>query len=98
MLTITGEVRKVLETSYYTDKRTGELIPQAVIIIEPDAQRQNYEVNLKRSQLKPKTLERWRSLKGQIVSVPVSLFVSYKHQFYKFNALGSGEPIQPNAA
>lgn len=86
----------MLETSY-TNKRTGELIPQAVVIIEPDTERQNYEVSLKRSQIKPKTLEHWRSLKGQSVSVSMTLFVSYEHQFYKFNAQGSGEPILANA-
>ncbi|MEH6652474.1 MAG: hypothetical protein V7707_20870 [Motiliproteus sp.] len=48
---------------------------------------------MKRSQIKPNALESWRNLKGRTVSIPVSLYVSYEHQFYKFNALGSGEPI-----
>lgn len=92
MLTITGEVRKVLDEPY-TDRRTGELIPQALIIIEPPSGRQNYEVFLSRSQIKPDILNTWRKLRGKIVRIEVALYVSHEHGFHKFNAKSSPELV-----
>jgi len=92
MLAITGEVRKVLDEPY-TDKRSSELIPQVIIVIEPPRGRDNYEVYLSRSQIKPEALAQWRQLRGSTVSVPVALYLNHEHQFHKFNAKGSPEPV-----
>jgi hypothetical protein len=91
MLTISGEVRKVIDNSY-TDKRSGKPVQQALVIIEPLTGRQNYEVFLNQKQIKTGVLEMWERLRGAQVRVPVALFVSHEHRFYKFNAEGSGEP------
>lgn len=90
MLTITGEVRKVLDDEYKDGK--GNAVKQAIVVIEPDNGRQNYEVFLSKSQVNSGARQRWEQIKGKRASVAVSLFVSWEYKFYKFNAAGSGEP------
>ncbi len=91
MLTITGEVRKVLDDEYKDGK--GNTVKQAIIVIEPDNGRQNYEVFLSRAQVNAGMRERWEAVKGKRASVVVSLFVNWDYKFYKFNAAGSAEPV-----
>jgi hypothetical protein len=85
MLTVTGEVRKVLDAEY----RDGK---QAVVVLEPENQRQNFEVYLSRAQLAEGAKAAWEKLRGHRASVAVSLFVNYEFKFYKFNAVGAGLP------
>lgn len=91
MLTITGEVRKVIDDEY-TDSK-GVLVKQAIIVIEPENSRQNYEVFLNRNQVANGAKDLWIKLKGQQASIAASLFVNYEFKFYKFNALGTAQPI-----
>lgn len=91
MLTITGEVRKVLDDQY-TD-RNGKTVNQAILIIEPATGRQNYEVFLTARQCQAGIKDAWTKLIGKPASVAVSLFVSHEHRFHKFNAVGNGGPI-----
>lgn len=96
MLTITGEVRKVLESPYKT--KAGQLVSQCIVVIEPDTGRDNYQVFLNASQLREGVLAKWEKLKGQRVTVPVSLYVNYEHRFFKFSVSGSGEPLPPRGS
>lgn len=91
MLTITGEVRKVLDDEYKDGK--GNMVRQAIVVVEPESGRQNYEVFLSKSQVNAGMRERWEALKGKRAAVAVSLFVNWDYKFYKFNAVGSGEPL-----
>lgn len=90
MLTISGEVRKVLDDQY-TDKNK-KTVKQAVLVIEPSEGRQNYEVFLSARQVEAGAKEAWSKLQGKQASVPVSLFVNHDYRFYKFNAVGTGLP------
>ena len=90
MLTISGEVRKVLDSDYRDGK--GQTVKQVVVVIEPDQQRQNYEVYLSRQQVTDGAKAAWEKLRGQRVSVAVNLFVNYEFKFHKFNAVGTGLP------
>ncbi len=90
MLTITGEVRKVLDDQY-TDKNK-KTVKQAVLVIEPPEGRQNYEVFLSARQVDAGAKEAWLKQQGKQASVPVSLFVNHDYRFYKFNAVGDGLP------
>lgn len=90
MLTITGEVRKVLDDEY-TDSK-GNLVKQAIIVLEPDDGRQNYEVYINRKLVADGVKDRWLKLKGKKVSAPVTLFISHEYKFHKFNLVDSGEP------
>lgn len=93
MISIHGELRKIV-SSKYTNKKTGEEIHQSVLVIEPENARQNYEVFLSPAQTRsPDALKRWQALKGQTVTVPVNLFVNWEHRFHKFNAVGNAEPL-----
>lgn len=96
MLTITGEVRKVLD-SQYNDKNSGKPVSQAILIIEPANGRQNYEVFLTGRQCQSGSKDAWSKLIGKTAAVEVSLFVNHEYRFYKFNALGNGSPIAPAA-
>ena len=93
MLTITGEVRKVLDDQY-TD-RNNRTVNQAILIIEPANGRQNYEVFLTARQCQYGAKEAWSKLIGKSAPVAVSLFVSHEHRFHKFNAMGNGSPNTP---
>jgi len=89
MLLIKGELRRVIDDSYH-DKKTGELHKQAVLVIEPESGRQNYEVKLTRQQCKTAgMLEQWESLRGKIISVAVSLYVNHDYKFHRFTALSA---------
>jgi len=90
MLTITGEVRKVLDDQY-TDKQNRK-VNQAVLVIEPPQGRQNYEVFLSARQVQAGAKDAWLKLQGKQASVGVSLFVNHDYRFYKFNAVGDGLP------
>jgi len=91
MLTITGEVRKVINSDYKT--KDNQLVRQSVLIIEPENSRQNYEVYLNQDQLNQGAETSWNALKGSKASVEVSLFVNHQYKFYKFNAVGNGKPV-----
>ena len=93
MLLIVGEVRKVLDNEY--KNKNGELVKQAILVIEPVDGRQNYEVFLNSSQIDAGTADAWSKLIGQNASVAVSLFVNHQYKFYKYNALGTGQPLKP---
>jgi hypothetical protein len=90
MLTITGEVRKVLDDQY-KDKQ-GKPVNQAILVIEPPEGRQNYEVFLSARQVQSGAKDAWLKLQGKQVSLAVSLFVNHEYRFYKFNAIGTGMP------
>lgn len=90
MLTITGEVRKVLPDQY--KNRDGNQVDQAILIIEPEAGRQNYNIYLSAKQVQAGAAAEWEKLRGQQATVPVSLYVSYEHRFHKYNASGTGMP------
>jgi len=94
MMTITGEVRKVLDDEYKDGK--GQSVKQAVVVIEPDNARQNYEVYLSRAQVADGAKTAWEKLRGHRASVAVSLFVNYQFKFHKFNAVGTGLPSPLN--
>lgn len=91
MLTITGEVRKVLDDEYKTND--GQQVKQAVVVIEPENARQNYEVYLSRDQVANGAKAAWEKMRGHRASVAVSLFVNYQFKFHKFNAVGPGLPV-----
>lgn len=91
MLTITGEVRKVLDDQYQDRKQRQ--VQQAILIIEPENGRQNYEVYLSNKQLQGGAKDAWSKLQGKKCSVCVSLFVNHDYRFHKFNAVGSGMPM-----
>lgn len=93
MLTITGEVRKVLDHGY-TDKRTGEIVPQAKLVLEPPHGAQNYEVFLTAKQVKNGVRANWEALVGKPAAIAVSLYVNHDYRFHKFTATGSGEPLK----
>lgn len=93
MIRITGEVRKVLDQPY-ADRKTGEMIDQAVVVLEPLNSRQNYEVHLSAKQIKAGARKVWESLKGQHVSVAVSLYINWDYRFFKYIATGNGEPVK----
>ena len=61
MLTISGELRKVLPDEY-TDRKTGEIHTQAILVIEPSLGRQNYEVKLSRKHCKDGAATQWKKL------------------------------------
>lgn len=91
MLTITGEVRKVLDDEYKAND--GQQVKQAIVIIEPENARQNYEVYLSRDQVAKGAKAAWEKLRGRPASVSVSLFVNYQFKFHKYNAVGNGLPL-----
>lgn len=91
MLIITGEVRKVIDDPY-TD-RDGNTVNQKVVVLEPSSGRQNFEVFLTGSQVNAGIDQRWLKLKGKVASIEVSLYVNYQYRFYKYSAVGDGEPI-----
>ncbi len=95
MLSISGEVRKVIDREYNDSK--GKPVKQAVIVLEPSDAVQNYEVLLNANQIASGMADTWRQIIGQQAAVSVALYVSYEHKFYKFNALGSGEPLSTQA-
>ncbi|WP_372878693.1 hypothetical protein [Spongiibacter marinus] len=90
MLTITGEVRKVLDDQY--KNKQDQEVKQAILVIEPPHGRQNYEVFLSARQVQSGAKDAWSKLIGKQASVPVSLFVNHEYRFYKFNAVGNGMP------
>lgn len=91
MLTITGEVRKVLDDQY--KNRQEQQVNQAILVIEPPHGRQNYEIFLSSKQVQSGAKDAWAKLIGKQASVPVSLFVNHEYRFYKFNAVGNGLPM-----
>ena len=93
MLTLTGEVRKVL-SSGYTSRKTGEQITQAIVVIEPDNRRYTYEVHLSANQLKKGALQTWEALKGQVATIEATLYVNHQYGFHKFVAAGDAQPIK----
>jgi len=93
MLTVTGEIRKVLETGY-TSRKTGEQVNQAIVVIEPANQRQNYEVYLNSSQIKRGAIKAWEALRGQVASIEVALYVNHQYNFHKLSAVGEAQPIK----
>ncbi|HQQ62680.1 MAG TPA: hypothetical protein PLF22_03815 [Pseudomonadales bacterium] len=88
MITITGEVRKVLDDQYTDGK--GNKVAQAVLVIEPSSERKNYEVFLSAAQVRSGAKDAWLKLVGQSASVPVSLYVNHEYRLHKFNAAGDG--------
>ncbi|MDH5395136.1 MAG: hypothetical protein OEW97_02605 [Gammaproteobacteria bacterium] len=92
MITLTGEVRKV-EKADYTNKKTGEITPQSILIMEPLRGRSNYEIYLNEKQISGGAVAHWEKLKGKQASIPVHLFVNYDYKFHKFNAYGDGLPL-----
>jgi len=91
MLTVTGEVRKVIPQEY-TNKKTGEVLSRALVILEPDDSKYNYEVQLTTKQCQEGVIEEWQQAKGKVVSVPVKLYVNYEYRFSKFTAVDRGVP------
>lgn len=91
MITITGEVRKLINADYKT--KSDRNVRQSVLILEPENARQNYEVYLNADQLKQSETS-WTELRGSVQSIEVSLYVSHEHSFHKFNAVGTGKPLQ----
>ena len=92
MLTIKGEVRKVVNSDY-VKKSSGELVKQAIVILEPETERNNYEVFLTADHIKQGLVDLYTKCKGKVVSIPVELFVSHPYKFHKFTASGTGKPI-----
>jgi len=92
MQMITGEVRKVLDDEY--KNKNGNLVKQAIVVIEPIIGRQNYEIYLSRSQVDSGMVDTWLKLIGKQASVSVTMFVNYEYRFQKFNALGNGQPLK----
>lgn len=92
MIIIKGEVRKVVDHGY-KDKKTGSLVKQALIVIEPDQGRQNYEVMLTTKHVDTGIRKAWEALIGKSASVAVSLYVNYEYKFYKFTASNDAKPI-----
>lgn len=91
MILIVGELRKI-EMEEYTNKKTGELGKQGVLVIEPKLGRKNIEVFLTNQQVQ-KGMHDWQKLRGKTVSVPVTLFISKQYSFHKFNLQGAGKPL-----
>ena len=91
MITVTGEVRKVY-SSDYTNKKTGEIVSQSIVILEPKVGRDNHEIFLNSKQISKGAVDAWKQLKGKQASVDVSLFVNYPFKFYKFTAESDGLP------
>lgn len=96
MIVIQGEVRKVI-VEPYKDK-SGKEIPQAILILEPSGERQNYEVYLNENQLRSGAAEAWNKLRGKVANIGVTLYVNYQYNFHRFNASGKGLPVEMGAA
>lgn len=92
MITISGEVRKVLP-SQYTNKNTGIVEQKALLIIEPEDSYNNYQVALTSKQISSGAIAKWLELKGKKASVNVTLYVNHEHKFYKFSAVSDGLPL-----
>lgn len=90
MLTITGEVRRVVDDNY--NDKEGKTVEQKIVILEPEEGRQNFEVILTSSQIADGVHTKWEKIKGKIASVSVVLYVNYQYRFHKYTATGSGEP------
>ena len=103
MLTITGEVRKVLDDTY-TDKSSGKPVKQAILVIEPANQAQNHEIKLTAVQCKAGLDAEWQALVGHQAAIEVSLYVNFQYKFHRFTAvtgkplLQGGKPGGPRAA
>jgi hypothetical protein len=91
MITITGEVRKVLDDQY-TDSK-GNKVSQAVLVLEPASERKNYEIYLSAAQVRNGAKEAWSKFQGHTASIAVSLFVNHEYKLHKFNAAGDGYPL-----
>lgn len=89
MLTITGEVRKIIDDEYTNSK--GVVVKQAIIVLEPDNGRQNYEVFINAKQVANGAKDQWLRAKGKKVTIPVSLFISHEYKFHKFNLINSAQ-------
>lgn len=89
MLTLTGEVRKIMPDSYVKD---GKTIHRYSLILEPDNQAQNYQIQFTPKQCEAKLHAQWEKLKGKRVAVEVSLYVNYEFRFHKYTAV-TGQPI-----
>tara|TARA_B100001179_G_scaffold232827_1_gene227400 strand:+ start:3012 stop:3302 length:291 start_codon:yes stop_codon:yes gene_type:complete len=88
---LTGEVRKVLNSDY-TDRKSGQVIRQCVLVLEPTNKRQNYEIYLNNKQILGGAATKYEKMKGQTVTVEVSLYVNHQHNFHKFSAVGDALP------
>ncbi len=91
MITLTGEVRKVLEDSY--KDKSGNQVSQKTLVIEPADARQNYQVSLTRKQCEKGAHVEWEKLIGKQACIAVFLYVNYDYKFYKYTAVGSGLPL-----
>lgn len=92
MLTITGEVRKLLDASY-KDKGTGHPVQQYTLVLEPANQPQNFEIKLTADQCRKGLDQRWQKLIGKRASIEVSLYVNFDYKFTRFTAV-TGEPLE----
>ena len=93
-MTITGEVRKVLDDQYTDGK--GNKVAQAVLVMEPASERKNYEIYLSAAQVRNGAKDAWSKYQGQTASIAVSLFVNHEYKLQKFNAVGDGYPMAIN--
>lgn len=94
MFLVIGELRKVLDNAY--KDKSGKMVPQAILVIEPELGRQNIEVYLSSKQMA--NLKDWQALKGKPCAVMASLYVNHDLRFYKLNAIGEGKPQHPPTA
>lgn len=92
MIMITGEVRKIVDSSY-TNKHSQK-VEQSLLIIEPLHGTQNYEITLSSKQLEAGAVKAWEKLKGKQASVMIDLFVNYQYKFTKYNAVGDALPMK----
>lgn len=92
MLTITGEVRKLLDSSY-KDKGTGQSVQQYTLVLEPANQPQNFEIKLTADQCRKGLDQRWQKLIGKQAGIEVSLYINFEYRFSKFTAV-TGEPLE----
>ena len=92
MISLTGEVRKVLDHGY-TNKNTGERISQGKLILEPQQGIHNYEIVLTAPQIKSGARSEWEKLVGKTASIEVSLYVNYDYKFHKYTAKDGAKPL-----
>lgn len=89
MLTITGEVRKVIPDDYIKD---GKTVSRFILIVEPDNQSQNYEIQFTPAQCEAQLHKQWEKMKGKKASIEVSIYINHQYKFHKYTAV-SGMPI-----
>lgn len=96
MLKVQGVLASVVDDNY-TNKNTGELVPQNILVFMPsEGETETTKVTLDKKQLAAGAGAAWKNLIGKPVSVAVRIF-DFKNGGYKILALHDAKPLQAQA-